>query len=77
MSKLDDSPEVVQLRDVIQEGWIEVKCSFESKKKQIAKLFSEINEGEVAVIIFILLLKSSLLGCLNILRAVILREFIY
>ncbi|RLI43237.1 hypothetical protein DRO59_01580 [Candidatus Bathyarchaeota archaeon] len=48
--KLCDSPEAVQLRDAIQEGWIEVKHSSENKKKQIAKLFSEIDEGEAAVI---------------------------
>jgi len=48
--KLYDSPEAVQLRDAIQEGWIEVKRSSENKKKQIAKLFGEIDEGEAAVI---------------------------
>ena len=48
--KLDDSPEAIQLRDAIQEGWIEVERSSENKKKQIAKLFGEIDEGEAAVI---------------------------
>jgi len=48
--KLADSPEAVQLRDAVQEGWIEVERSTEDKKKQIAKLFGEIDEGEAAVI---------------------------
>ena len=48
--KLDESPEAVQLRDGIQEGWIEVRRPSENKKKQIAKLFGEIDEGEAAVI---------------------------
>ncbi|MEA2090318.1 MAG: DUF3368 domain-containing protein [Thermoproteota archaeon] len=48
--KFGDSPEAVQLRDAIQEGWIEVEQASENKKKQIAKLFGEIDEGEVAVI---------------------------
>jgi len=48
--KLDDSPEAMQLRDAIQEGWIEVERPSENKKKQIAKLFGEIDEGEAAVI---------------------------
>ena len=48
--KLDDSPEAIQLRDAIQEGWIEVERPSENKKKQIAKLFGEIDEGEAAVI---------------------------
>ncbi len=48
--KLHESPEAVQLRDAIQEGWIEVERSPENKKNQIAKLFGEIDEGEAAVI---------------------------
>mgnify|MGYP003681896295 CR=1 FL=1 len=48
--KLRESPEAVQLRDAIQEGWIEVERSSENKKNQIAKLFGEIDEGEAAVI---------------------------
>lgn len=48
--KVDDSPEAMQLRDAIQEGWIEVERPSENKKKQIAKLFGEIDEGEAAVI---------------------------
>ena len=48
--KLDDSPEAIQLRDAIQEGGIEVERPSENKKKQIAKLFGEIDEGEAAVI---------------------------
>jgi len=50
MMKLHESPEAVQLRDAIQEGWIGVERPSENKKKQIAKLFSEIDEGEAAVI---------------------------
>jgi predicted nucleic acid-binding protein len=45
-----DSPEAVQLRDAIQEGWIEVERSSEDKKRQIARLFGEIDDGEAAVI---------------------------
>ena len=48
--KLYDSPEAVQLRDAIREGWVEVEQPSEHKKRQIAKLFSEIDEGEAAVI---------------------------
>lgn len=48
--KLYDSPEAVQLRDAIREGWVEVEQPSEDKKRQIAKLFSEIDEGEAAVI---------------------------
>lgn len=48
--KLDEGPEAMQLRDAIQEGWIEVERPSENKKKQIAKLFGEIDEGEAAVI---------------------------
>ena len=48
--KLDESPEAVQLRDGIKEGWIEVERASENKKKQIARLFGEIDKGEAAVI---------------------------
>lgn len=48
--RLDGSPEATQLRDAIQEGWIEVKRSPENKKEQIARLFGEIDEGEAAVL---------------------------
>lgn len=48
--KLYDSPEAVQLRDAVEEGWIEVKQPSENRKKQIARLFGEIDEGEAAVI---------------------------
>ena len=48
--RLDESPEAVQLRDAFQEGWIEVKAPSENKRKQIAKLFVEMDEGEAAVI---------------------------
>lgn len=48
--KLGESPEAVQLRDGVQEGWIEVRRPSKNKKKQIAKLFGEIDDGEAAVI---------------------------
>lgn len=48
--KLSESPEAIQLRDAIQEGWIEVERASENKKKQIAKLFGEIDEGKAAAI---------------------------
>jgi len=48
--RVDDGPEAVQLRDAIQEGWIEVMRPSESKRKQISKLFGEIDYGEAAVI---------------------------
>lgn len=48
--RVDDGPEAVQLRDAIQEGWIEVMWPSESKRKQISRLFGEIDEGEAAVI---------------------------
>lgn len=48
--KLSESPEAIQLRDAIQEGWIEVERASENRKKQIAKLFGEIDEGEAAAI---------------------------
>ena len=48
--KLEESPEAIQLRDAIQEGWIEVERPSENKRRQIAKLFPEIDEGEAATI---------------------------
>lgn len=48
--KLNGSPESMQLRDAIREGWIEVRRPPENRKEQIAKMFSEIDEGEAAVI---------------------------
>jgi len=48
--KLYESPEATQLRDAIQEGWVEVGRPSENKKRQISKLFGEIDEGEAAVI---------------------------
>jgi predicted nucleic acid-binding protein len=48
--RVDDGPEAVQLRDGVQEGWIEVMRASESKRKQISKLFGEIDYGEAAVI---------------------------
>jgi predicted nucleic acid-binding protein len=48
--RADDGPEAVQLRDGVQEGWIEVMRASESKRKQISKLFGEIDYGEAAVI---------------------------
>jgi len=50
ITKLNDSPEAIQLRDAIQKGWIEVEKPPENKKQQITKLFNEIDEGEAAVI---------------------------
>lgn len=50
IAKLYDSPEAVQLRDAIRKGWVEVEQPSEDKKRQIAKLFGEIDEGEAAVI---------------------------
>lgn len=46
--KLDKSPEAIQLRDAIQEGWIVVERPSENKARQIAMLFPEIDEGEAA-----------------------------
>jgi len=48
--KLDESPEAIQLRGAIQEGWIVVERPSENKTRQIAKLFPEIDEGEAATI---------------------------
>lgn len=48
--KLEESPEAIQLRDAIQEGWMEVGRPSENKTKQITKLFPEIDEGESATI---------------------------
>lgn len=48
--KLEESPEAIQLRDAIQERWIEVEQPSEKKTRQIAKLFPEIDEGEAATI---------------------------
>lgn len=48
--KLSESPEAVQLRDAIQEGWIVVEPPSKNKVRQIAKLFPEIDLGEASVI---------------------------
>jgi len=48
--KLNESPEAIQLKDAIQEGWIVVERPSENKARQITKLFPEIDEGEAAVI---------------------------
>jgi len=48
--KIDKSPEAVQLRGAIQEGWIVVERPSEDKAGHIASLFPEIDEGEAAVI---------------------------
>jgi predicted nucleic acid-binding protein len=48
--KLNESPEAVQLRGAIQEGWIVVERASEKKARQIAKLFPEIDEGEASAI---------------------------
>lgn len=48
--KLSESPEAVQLRDAIQEGWIVVERPSKNKVRQIAKLFTEIDLGEASVI---------------------------
>ena len=48
--RLEESPEAIQLREAIQKGWVKVKRPSEDRKKRIAKLFGEINEGEAAVI---------------------------
>ena len=48
--KLEESPEAIQLRDIVQEGWIEVGQPSEKKTRQIAKLFPEIDEGEASTI---------------------------
>lgn len=48
--KLEESPEAIQFRDALQEGWIEVGQPSENKTRQIAKLFPEIDEGEAATI---------------------------
>lgn len=48
--KLPESPEAVQLREAIEEGWILVKQTSEDETHKIAKLFPEIDEGEASVI---------------------------
>lgn len=48
--KLRKSPEAIQLRDAIQEGWIVVERPSKNKVRQIAKLFPEIDFGEASVI---------------------------
>ena len=50
MMKLEESPEAIQFRSALQEGWIEVGQPSENKTRQIAKLFPEIDEGEAATI---------------------------
>nr|MDO8075441.1 DUF3368 domain-containing protein [Candidatus Freyarchaeota archaeon] len=45
-----ESPEAVQLRDAINEGWIVVETASEEKAAKIARLFPEIDKGEAAVI---------------------------
>lgn len=48
--RLNESPEAIQLKVAIHEGWIAVEEPSENKARQIAKLFPEIDEGEAAVI---------------------------
>ena len=48
--KLYKSPEAVQLREAIEEGWILVERTSEDKARKITSLFPEIDEGEAAVI---------------------------
>ncbi|MCD6538940.1 hypothetical protein J7L18_10110 [Candidatus Bathyarchaeota archaeon] len=50
ITRIEGSPEAVQLRKAIHEGWIRVRQSSEDRKKHIIDLFSEIDEGEAAVI---------------------------
>ena len=50
ITRIEGSPEVVQLRKAIHEGWIRVRQSSEDRKRHIIDLFSEIDEGETAVI---------------------------
>ena len=50
ITRLEESPEAVQLRNAIHEGWIKVRQPSEDRKRQILSLFSEIDEGEAAVI---------------------------
>jgi len=47
---IEESPEAVQLRKAIHEGWIRVRQPSEDRKRHIINLFSEIDEGEAAVI---------------------------
>lgn len=48
--KLRESPEAMLLRDAVQEGWIVKEKPSEKRVRQIARLFSEIDVGEAAVI---------------------------
>ena len=48
--RLEESPEAIQLKNAIQEGWIRVERPPETQKKQVARLFPEIDEGEAATI---------------------------
>jgi len=50
ITRIEGSPEAVQLRKAIHEGWIRVRQPSEDRKKHITNLFSEIAEGEAAVI---------------------------
>ncbi|MGQ9721907.1 MAG: DUF3368 domain-containing protein [Candidatus Jordarchaeum sp.] len=48
--KIANSPEAIQLREAIKEGWITVEKASEDQAAQVARLFPEIDEGEAAVI---------------------------
>jgi len=50
VTRFKENPEAVQLREAVQRGWIKVRCPSEKEKIRIARLFSEIDEGEAAVI---------------------------
>ena len=47
---IEGSPETVQLREAIHEGWMRVRQTSEDGKKHIISLFSEIDGEEAAVI---------------------------
>jgi len=48
--QLEESPEAIQLRDAIEEGWMRVLQSSSDEKERIVKLFPEIDVGEASVI---------------------------
>ena len=50
ITRIEESPEAAQLRKAIHEGWIRVRQPSEDRKRHIINLFSEIDEGEAAVI---------------------------
>ena len=50
ITRLEESPEAAQLRNAVHEGWMKVRRPSEDRKRHIINLFSEIDEGEAAVI---------------------------